>query len=92
MIEDALAHQPRIISEPHDSKCIPILPVVLDPKFREQILQSLVMLLELCTDQLSKSIEILIRESGGQPVPKAILAHKQKLDDIHQTFHASIKS
>lgn len=76
LIEDAIRHQGRVVRMDGGDHSVPILPIVLERQFRDQMLSSLEMLIDLCKEQLSKSIEILERESGGQPLPKAILSHK----------------
>ena len=52
LVEDAISHKGRIaqIDDHGTQNALPVLPIILEPQFRDQMLRNLEMLLDLCTE------------------------------------------
>ena len=60
LIQDAVDHDSWIMDLlNHESQSVPIMPIVLDTQFRNQMLNSLETLISFCSEQMNKSIEVL---------------------------------
>ena len=69
------------------------MPVVLDTQFRNQMLNSLESLISFCSEQMSRSIEVLEKEcDGSSAISQAVIEQQFKIKDIEQTFYACVKS
>ena len=92
LVEDAVNHGGLVVDKKQlANQAVPILPIILDTQFRNQMLNSLETLISFCSEQMKKSIEVLEQESEGRPISKEVIEQQRKIKDIEQTFFSCIK-